>query len=71
MALGIFSFAELTEKENISEYFYTNAPAIIFPYIRAYISSLTALSGMEAINLPPLMLGGLREELFQNTKEIE
>ena len=31
-----------------------NAPAILFPYIRAYISSLTGLSGLAPIIIPPI-----------------
>jgi preprotein translocase subunit SecB len=40
-----------------------NAPAIIFPYVRAYISSLTALSGMPTLVLPTLNLSGIGAEL--------
>lgn len=68
-AIGFFSFEQVHDKESLSNYFYINAPAIIFPYIRSYISALTALSGMEAIVLPPLVLSGLRDELIANTKE--
>jgi len=69
-AIGIFSFDQVHDKKNLPNYFYINAPAIIFPYIRSYISALTALSGMEAIILPPLVLSGLREELIANTTEL-
>lgn len=31
-----------------------NAPAIMFPYIRAYISSLTGLSGLVPVIIPPI-----------------
>lgn len=31
-----------------------NAPAIMFPYIRAYISSLTGLSGLAPVIIPPI-----------------
>ena len=55
----------------MNQYFYTNAPAILFPYIRAYISTLTNLSGYKPINLPTLNLTSLREELEKNTTEVE
>jgi preprotein translocase subunit SecB len=52
---------------NIEEYktslFITNAPAIIFPYIRAYIASLTALSGLPTLTMPTLNLSKLGESL--------
>lgn len=41
----------LTYKEK-SIYFKHNAPAILIPYIMAYISSITALSGIPTIVLP-------------------
>ena len=55
---------------NIEDYknglFITNAPAIIFPYIRAYIASLTALSGLPTLTMPTLNLSGLGDELKNN-----
>jgi len=48
-------------------FFYLNAPAILFPYIRAYIATLTTLSGMAPINLPTLNLTQLAPELERNT----
>ncbi len=33
-----------------------NAPAIMFPYVRAYISSLTGLSGLAPVIIPPVNL---------------
>jgi len=66
-AIGIFSFQEVTKKEDISDYFYVNAPAIIFPYIRSYISALTSLSGLETINLPIIVMGEFKKQLEDNT----
>lgn len=66
--LGIFEFKEFAEGEDLSDYFYTNAPAILFPYVRAYIATVTALSGLEAVNLPTLNLVGMKDNLINNTK---
>lgn len=66
-AVGYFEFEDEKSVDTLSTYFYTNAPALIFPYIRAYISSVTALSGLRAVNLPVMNLIGLREELKANT----
>lgn len=67
-AIGKFKF-ELVEKiEDISSFFYTNSSAILFPYIRAYISTLTNLSGNRSITLPTMNLTNLAEELKSNTK---
>ena len=55
-AEGFFEFdTELDEKMK-ENFFNTNAPAILFPYIRAYISTLSTLSGLKPIILPTLNL---------------
>lgn len=60
---------------NLEEYkstlFVENAPAIVFPYIRAYISNLTVQSGLFTITLPTLNLSGLAKDLKGNIKEME
>ena len=69
---GIFSYPEDADIEVYkSSFFIVNAPAIIFPYIRAYISSLTALSGMPTLNLPTLNLSEVGENLKDNIFTIE
>jgi len=68
--VGFFKFEDIKDK-NIDSYFYLNAPAILFPYIRAYISSLTALSGFNPITLPTLNLESLKEKLKENTEYID
>lgn len=59
--------AEENEEKMLKNFFYVNAPAILFPYVRAYIASLTALSGMPPIHLPTLNLTSLAPELEKNT----
>ena len=62
---SFFKYSNI-EEDKLSNFLYLNAPAIIFPYIRAYISSLTVLSGINPINLPTLNLSGLKSELESN-----
>lgn len=64
---GFFEFSnELTDHEK-GVFFTGNAPAIMFPYLRAYISTITSLSGIEPIILPTInFVEGLR-----NAKEID
>ncbi|HNS29788.1 MAG TPA: protein-export chaperone SecB [Tenuifilaceae bacterium] len=69
-AIGIFKFSQTTPEATLDNFFYTNAPAIIFPYIRAYISALTSLSGLQTINLPVMNLTPLGKTLKENTKTI-
>ena len=48
-----FEYEGMSEEE-IGVYLSMNAPAIVFPYVRAYISSLTGLSGIAPLVLPTL-----------------
>jgi preprotein translocase subunit SecB len=68
-AIGYFKFSNGDPEKTISNYFYLNAPAIVFPYIRAYISAVSSLSGLNAINLPVMNLTSLQEKLKENTIE--
>lgn len=61
-----YLFEKSENLDNLSNYFYINAPALLFPYIRAYISTLTNLSGFEPINLPTLNMNNLGDELRKN-----
>lgn len=69
-AIANYTFSDKLGLDNLSSFFYINAPALLFPYIRAYISTLTNLSGFEPINLPTLNMTGLGDDLKNNTKEI-
>ncbi len=64
-----FFFEENIGEETLDNFFYINASALIFPYIRAYISTLTTLSGMNPITLPTMNLTSLGEDLKKNTTE--
>jgi preprotein translocase subunit SecB len=66
-AVGIFIFDADTDITLLNKLFYVNAPAILFPYVRAYLSTLTTLSGLKPINLPTLNLSNLGAELQKNT----
>jgi preprotein translocase subunit SecB len=64
-----FYFDTEISQESLNNYFFINAPALLFPYVRAYISTLTTLSGINPINLPTLNLTALGGQLQQNTTE--
>lgn len=55
--LGTYFFENVSEE--IPEFFYQNAIAILFPYLRAFISTLTVQS-----NTPPLILPTYNLSLF-------
>lgn len=70
-SIGFFEYKGVTlntEEENI--YFYTSAPAILFPYIRAHIGTISNLSGINPILLPTLNLTKKGKELKENTNHI-
>ncbi|MBE0393438.1 protein-export chaperone SecB [Flavobacterium sp. PL002] len=62
---SIFDYDNDLSIEELKDGLFTkNAPAIVFPYIRAYIASLTAISGVPTLNLPTLNLTKLGEQLL-------
>ncbi len=65
-----YSFENKEGLDKLDNLFYINAPALLFPYIRAYISTLTNLSGFEPINLPTLNMLGLGNDLKKNTSKV-
>lgn len=68
--MGSFKFKAEIPESDMNNYFLVNAPAIVFPYLRSYISALTALSGLSAINLPVMNLSSLKELLRKNITDI-
>jgi len=69
-AIANYVFEDNRGLDNLNKFFYINAPALLFPYIRAYISTLTNLSGFEPINLPTLNMTQLGSDLEKNTTEV-
>ena len=68
--VSFFVFDNQIAKNQLEKLFYMNAPAIIFPYLRSYITTLTVLSGIDPIILPTLNLSALGKELEKNTTEL-
>ena len=71
MTVANYSFKNKEGLDNLNNFFYVNAPALLFPYIRAYVSTLTNLSGFNPINLPTLNMTMLGEDLKNNTTNID
>lgn len=63
-----FLFKTIRNVDDIPQYFYSNCIAIIFPYIRSFISSVTLQAGIKPITLPIMNLISLQEELKNNTE---
>lgn len=62
-----FQFSQKIEINDIPGFFYPNSIAILFPYIRAFVSTLTLQANVAPIVLPTLNLTNLQEKLKQNT----
>lgn len=58
-----------TQEDELDAYIVYNAPSIIFPYVRAYISSLTGLSGISPIILPTLKMEKFGKKLLELLNE--
>lgn len=61
---GVFEY-EADDMKELARFIGINAPAILFPYIRAYISNITALGGMSPIILPTLNVEGVGKKLVK------
>ncbi len=62
---GTFNFNKEISKEILNSLFC----AIMFPYVRAYISTLTALSGVDTVVIPTLAMTPLGEEIKESLSE--
>ncbi|PTL30754.1 hypothetical protein AXF23_06425 [Prevotella sp. oral taxon 313] len=67
-----FSFMDRIKFEEIPDFFYPNSLAILFPYIRAFVSTLSLqANSFRPMILPTVNLMGLTEELRDNTSVVE
>lgn len=53
--------------ENIPDFFYPNSLAIVYPYVRAFVSNITLQAGSRLLILPILNLNALAETLKKLT----
>lgn len=66
---GLFKFDNISSFEEIPDFFYRNSIAILFPYVRAYLSLVTTQANVQGIILPTLNLSNLEGELRKNTTQ--
>lgn len=69
-AIAVFKFDRNLKLSEIPSYFYMNAIAIMFPYLRAFISTLTLQANTKLMNLGLMNLSKLEKPLRENTIEI-
>ena len=63
---GLFAFAEPLAYEEIPDYFFPNSIAIIFPYVRAFVSTLSLQANYRPIVIPTMNLSDLSDTLRQH-----
>ena len=62
-----YKFNTPMDVNDIPEYFYANSIAIIFPYVRAFVSTVTLQANVIPMLIPTLNLSNLSGELKANT----
>ena len=67
--IGIFKFVNAITFNEIPDYFYKNSIAILFPYLRAYVSIVTTQANIPGIIIPTYNLSHLESELRVNSLE--
>lgn len=56
--------------EEIPTFFYPNSLAILFPYVRAFVSTLSLQANVRPVMLPTINLMGLTDRLRAQTIQI-
>lgn len=65
---AVFEFKDYINFDDIPDYFFPNSLAIVFPYVRAFVSSVTLQANLDIpILIPTLNLTGLQSTLKENT----
>jgi len=64
---AVFRFIKPIEFSKIPSYFYSNSIAILFPYVRAFVSTVTLQANIPPVILPTYNLSNLQDELLQHT----
>lgn len=70
LCVGIFEY-DTEDELLLLNFLSVNGPAIVFPYIRSFVSSFTSLSGFDTITLPTLNLSGHKERLIETLIDLD
>ncbi|MBD5170719.1 MAG: hypothetical protein HDT07_01745 [Bacteroidales bacterium] len=62
-----FKFSSPIEKDDLPDYFYPNSLAIVYPYVRAFVSTITLQANIRPIVLPTINMLGFQSQLQENT----
>lgn len=67
LCIAQFKFKEVIAIDEIPDFFYPNSLAILFPYVRAFVSTISLQANVTPVVLPTLNLRGLEQELRSKT----
>ncbi|MGB1204698.1 MAG: protein-export chaperone SecB [Chitinophagales bacterium] len=72
-SIGSFELNKIIDEKMKQDFININAPAIMFPYVRAFIATLTTNLGSSigSITIPPHFFPKHLEEVNQNTTNLE
>lgn len=66
--VALFEFDDIQKEEDIPEHFYVNSIAIVYPYIRAFVTSIVFQANLERkVILPTMNLSSLGKVLKDKT----
>lgn len=65
-----YVFKGINTIDDIPAFFYNNAIAILFPYVRAFVSTVTLQANVKPILLPTLNLSDLQNILKERTTNL-
>ncbi|KAA6317652.1 hypothetical protein EZS27_032227 [termite gut metagenome] len=66
-----FEFNKDMDRKLLENFCTKNAPAIILPYIRAYIGCLTALTEINAVMIPTINVAAMGERFKENISGLQ
>jgi preprotein translocase subunit SecB len=69
-AIAVFKFDSPISITEIPQFFYKNAIAIMFPYVRAFVGTLTLQANTKLLNLGLMNLSALEKPLMENTTTV-
>lgn len=70
IGIGIFYY-EVEDEQELLNYMALNGPAIVFPYLRSFISTYTSNSGFDTITIPTLNLARFKTSIIENFIDLD
>lgn len=69
MVFFFLDTVEHSDGKNVVEHYLTNMISMAFPYVRSYMQTVTALSGIAAVTIPPINVVSLIKQLESSSQK--